>query len=329
MKRFFTSAIIAISLSAQFAVAQDAVTFSDAQTPATDAIPNFENSEDIGIGEDRNERMTVNVDISHNDHLVRNKGPFKFIIDTAAQRTVLSTELADNLELELEKQLNITTLSGTSLIRTVFVPQIILGKEQTNAIIAPTFRRSALGADGILGLDSLQGRRVLFDFKEERISLTAPEEAFSENRAREIIVRARRRDGQLIFTDAIISGVKVNVIIDTGSESSIGNLALQRRLRLRNNQLLDTQLIDVRGAVIPARYGVVEDLKIDRALFPSLPIAFADIATFKVLKLNKRPALFLGMDALRKFDRFAIDFSDRRIFFLLPKNTKATVDPNF
>lgn len=281
--------------------------------------PTFEGSEDIGIGEDRNERMTINVNIPHNDTQARNKGPFKFIIDTAAQRTVLSNELADDLELELEKKLNITTLSGTSLIRSVYVPQLILGNQETTAIIAPTFMRSALGADGILGLDSLQGRRVLFDFKTETISLTQPKEAFSQGGAREIVVRARRRNGQLIFTNATIGDIKVNVIIDTGSESSIGNLALQKRLNLRKNKLLPTTLIDVRGMEIPAQYTALSDLRIGRAIFSSLPIAFADIATFEVLQLTNRPAIFLGMDALRTLDRFAIDFEDRRIFFLLPE----------
>jgi hypothetical protein len=29
--------------------------------------------------------------------------------------------------------------------------------------------------------------------------------------------------------------------------------------------------------------------------------------------------LFLGMDALRKFDRVAIDFANRKIYFLIPE----------
>lgn len=322
MKRFFTFAMISI-ISITAAAAQNSAPASD-----DDIIPAFENSENIGIGEDRNERMTVNVDIPHNDSRIMGKGPFKFIIDTAAQRTVLSRELANDLQLELERELKVTTLSGTSLTRTVYVPQLLFGKVETTSIIAPTFGRSSLGADGILGLDSLQGRSILFDFEAEQISLTAKIDEFSDNKSREIIVRARRRNGQLIFTDAIIAGVKVNVIIDTGSESSIGNLALQRRLRLKNNQLIATSLIDVVGNNIPAQFGLAQDLRIGRALFPNLPIAFADIATFKVLKLNNRPALFLGMDALRKFDRFAIDFEGRRIYFLLPETAQSVIDPN-
>lgn len=290
---------------------------------ADEDIPDFSQSEQITIGEDRNDRMTVDVNIpSEIDLFTRDKGPYEFIIDTAAQRTILSTELAQSLELEIEKSLTITTLSGTSSIDTVYVPKLTFGERESLSIIAPTFRKNWLGADGILGLDSLQDQQVLFDFKAEEIFIRSDQKRLSRNNSREIIVRARRRDGQLIFTDATIGGIKVSVIIDTGSEVSIGNRTLQKRLRLKEGQLAKTELTDVKGEKIAATIGLIKDFRLARARFSTVPIAFADIATFKVLKLDKRPALFLGMDALRKFDRIAIDFADKRIYFLLPENTR-------
>ena len=130
---------------------------------------------------------------------------------------------------------------------------------------------------------------------------------------------ARRRSGQLIFTNATIAGVRTSVIIDTGGELSIGNKALQKRLRLKSSALQQTSLLDVTGRSVAADYGVAEELLIGRARFGVIPIAFADIAPFKALKLDKKPALFLGMDALRKFDRVAIDFANRKIYFLIPE----------
>ena len=40
---------------------------------------------------------------------------------------------------------------------------------------------------------------------------------------------------------------------------------------------------------------------------------------FEALGLNRKPALLLGMQDLRSFDRVAIDFSTRRILFDLPR----------
>ncbi len=311
--------------------ANDVSLSSDVKNPlevsSVRTIPNFDNSEQITIGEDRNDRMTINVAISHNDRAKdllndAHNSKYKFIIDTAAQRTVLSSELADKLALEIEEELRITTLSGPVDVRSVYVPQLTLGTQNKIGLIAPTFKKSGFGADGILGLDSLQGQRILFDFKNDQISVQDNDQKLVSRNKREIIVRAKRRDGQLIFTDATISGIKVNVIIDTGGELSVGNLALKRRLGLRDNKLIETNLIDVNGQTVPTEVGIVHNFKLDRAQFAAIPMAFADSATFEALKLTKRPAIFLGMDALRKFDKIAIDFEDRRIYFLLPEDVK-------
>lgn len=112
----------------------------------------------------------------------------------------------------------------------------------------------------------------------------------------------------------------MSVIIDTGGELSIGNKALQRRLRMKRSALQQINLVDVTGRFVAADYGVASELHIGRARFGVIPIAFADIAPFAALNLDKRPAMFLGMDALRKFDRMAIDFANRKIYFLLPKD---------
>ncbi len=269
-------------------------------------------AEQIAIEQDRLKRMTVSVRIDKG-------GPYAFIIDTASQRTILSTEIADALALDIEDEVTIVALAGSTVVQTVFVPSLTLGKRSYDGLVSPTFRSTNIGADGVLGLDSLQGQRILFDFLARNISVEDTSEPLKSRSRREIVVTARRRSGQLIFTNATIAGVKTSVIIDTGGELSIGNKALQRRLRLKSSAMVQTSLVDVTGRSVQADYGIAEELLIGRARFGIIPIAFADIAPFKALKLDKKPALFLGMDALRKFDRVAIDFANRKIYFLIPK----------
>ncbi|WP_422345235.1 aspartyl protease family protein [Parasphingorhabdus sp.] len=270
-------------------------------------------AEQIAIAKDRMARMTVPVSIE-------GSGPFKFIIDTAAQRTILSKEVAGSLTLELEDEVNIIALAGSTVVQTVYVPELTLGSRSYGGIVAPTFRSSNIGADGVLGLDSLQGQRILFDFITSAISVEDTAKKRKAQSRREIVVTARRRSGQLIFTNAEISGIKVSVIIDTGGELSIGNKALQRRLRMKRSALQQINLLDVTDRSVAADYGVASELHIGRARFGVIPIAFADIAPFAALDLEKKPAMFLGMDALRKFDRMAIDFANRKIYFLLPED---------
>ena len=46
----------------------------------------------------------------------------------------------------------------------------------------------------------------------------------------DIVVVAKRRRGQLILTQARANGHAVDAVIDTGSEITIGNLALRERI---------------------------------------------------------------------------------------------------
>ena len=45
-----------------------------------------------------------------------------------------------------------------------------------------------------------------------------------------IVIRAKRRNGRLIVTDAEAVGQHATMVLDTGAEISIGNQALHRRL---------------------------------------------------------------------------------------------------
>jgi hypothetical protein len=50
-----------------------------------------------------------------------------------------------------------------------------------------------------------------------------------------------------------------------------------------------------------------------------MPVAFADVTPFARFGLSHRPALLLGMDALRSFRRVDIDFPNRQVRFLMPR----------
>jgi hypothetical protein len=71
-----------------------------------------------------------------------------------------------------------------------------------------------------------------------------------------------------------------------------------------------------------ADYTTVPNIKVGDVLFGSMPVAFADVAPFERFGLTKRPALLLGMDALRSFRRVDIDFPNRQVRFLMPKGTE-------
>ncbi len=277
-----------------------------ADTPGIDA-------ETIAIDRDRASRMTVPVSID-------GRGPFSFMIDTGSERTVVSRDIASILALEFAQIARLVSIAGSKMVQTVYLPEVTLGRRNYGELVAPMLEPHHIGADGILGLDGLQDQRILFDFLENAITVEDVTE-----RARtsdfEIVVSARRRSGQLIFTDATLGGKRISVVIDTGAQSNIGNLALLKRLGTSNRASAEqASLTSVTGQTIMADAGLAQDFRIGRAQFDYVPIVFADAEAFRELGLDKTPALLLGMSTLRLFNRMMIDFKQRRVLFDMPSN---------
>lgn len=267
-------------------------------------------SETIATKMDAATRMTVPV-------TVRDSGPFHFLIDTGAQRTVLSDMVAAHLGVTGTQQAQVMGVAGARKVDVVDVEGLTMGRRRWAGKQLPILLARDVGADGIVGLDGLQGQRVLLDFRREEITLV---DAASKDIARqdfEIIVEAKRRHGELVMTNAEIDGVKVDVVIDTGSDISVGNRALQKALSHWTPQAR-TELQGVTGQVIAAEIFTAHKFSIDGFKVTGMPIAYADSPTFGLLGLARRPALLLGMPTLRLFDRVAIDFPGKRVMFDMP-----------
>ena len=136
-----------------------------------------------------------------------------------------------------------------------------------------------------------------------------------------IVVTAKRRAGRMILSDAEVGGVKVDIILDTGAQSTMGNSALRDRLRKRDLRFdyVSVQLRSVTGDYLTGAFTQVRDIAIGGVSISDLPVTFADNYAFTALKLDRKPAILLGMDALKLFDRVLVDFPNRRVGFDLPR----------
>lgn len=265
----------------------------------------------LATGRDAVDRLTVGVKVGEH-------GPFPFMIDTGAQNTVVSNTLVARLALIPKARAKLISVAGFSEADTVEIDEIVLGRRSFYGLIAPVLMRSDMTADGILGLDSLQDQRVLIDFRKGLMAV-GDAKTLGGDAGFEIVVTARRRSGQLIVTDATIDGVKVSVVIDTGSDTSLGNRALQAALGRKGRATTPTELKAVTGQSLPAEIGYASDLKLPGATITSVVVAYSDSPTFEYLGLDKKPALLLGMRELRVFPKVAIDFKARKILFQMPK----------
>lgn len=254
-------------------------------------------------------RMTV-------DTQVNGAGPFSFTVDTGADHSVVSDRLAARLALPSGRTVIVQGIAGPMRVSTVLLTSLRVGRRESKDIAAPVLSERYLGSAGFLGIDALRDQRVLLDFKRGRITIAGSAREAMQGEPDVIVVTGRSRFGQLILTDARIGSMKVHAVIDTGAESTVGNLPL-RKLMERRGRIngRPTTLIGVTGAELPAEAASIPRIRLGGLLLGNMPIAYADIRTFALFGLGDKPAILIGMDVLRGFERVAVDFKEREVRF--------------
>jgi predicted aspartyl protease len=265
----------------------------------------------VALERERYRRVTVQVSIE-------GQGPYRFLVDTGAEATVVSREIATELALAPAGSAIVVGMASEVEADLVDVANLSLADMDFCCLTSPVLSKDKIGADGILGLDSLQDSRVLLDFEEGTLTVHDARPGLSQ-RGYEIIIRAKERLGQLIIADARIDGIKTSIVIDTGSQISIGNSALKKRLRTRNRGM--TEWEDVHGNSQVGDVMVARTVRMTGFSIVNIPIAFADAPPFRHLGMTEKPALILGIEHLKMFRRVAIDFKSRKILFDLPSGT--------
>ena len=310
-------ALPALSLSLAPALTADSAAAvlvePDPKTTEQSIAPSLANpaTDILALEEERNKRLTIPV-------MIEGSGPYDFMIDTGSQATAVTHEINASLGLNSLGTATLVGMASTRNVDIVEVESLKVGRHEVFDLVAPVLSKSHVGADGIIGLDSLQDFRVLIDFREESIALEDVSEKRNLRRGFEIVVRAKQQSGQLLITDAVVEGVKATVIIDTGAQASLANNALKDRIRTRREQEVTTT--DVNGVSMIGELSYVRSLTIGGLSLHNVPLAFADAPAFEALGLKDKPVLSLGMQHLKMFDRVAIDFSNSRILFDVPRD---------
>ncbi len=277
-------------------------------------------TEDVKFRNDGYDRMTVAVHLS-------GTGPYRFLVDTGADRTAISRELAAKLKLASGEKASLHSIAGISTVSTATVPDLQVTRKNVQVVDAPVLESSNMGADGILGTDSLKSQRVLFDFEGQTLSVVPSKKFEAAYDPSTIVITAKNRNGRLIITEATANGRRLTVVLDTGAQVSIGNSALRKELLGRSSaggsQVV--QLQSVTGSMIAGDYTFARKLEMGGVTLNNLPIVFADAHTFKTLGLDKKPALLLGMNALRAFKKVSIDFANKTFRVVLPEHSENVV----
>lgn len=256
-------------------------------------------------------RMTIGVKVN-------GTGPYRFVVDSGADSSVIGTRIAQALRLPPGRPVTLNGMTGSSIVPRVLVDELGLGKESVTDLELPVLAEYDLGGDGMLGIDALSEERLMLDFEKRLITVEDASKP-PQRMDGEIVVTARRRRGQLILTEVRANGKKINAVIDTGSEITIGNSALREQIIRRGAKVEKVEMTGVTGVTTELDLVRVNEIRLGSVILRNVPIAFADVPPFTVFGLADQPAMLLGTDLMETFRRVSLDFRARKVRFQLRK----------
>src|SRR5580658_873105 len=248
---------------------------------------------------------------------INGQGPFRLVLDSGANHSGITGQVAEILGLASDptQQVMLRGVTGSAAVPTVRVDSFVVGDVAEGVERLPIVTDALGGAEGVLGTDGMQNRRIFIDFRHDLISITRSKGEHADTGFRVIPFETMR--GNLLVVEATVGGVRVKAIIDTGGQVTIGNLALRQALQSRRTQLLG-QLTHIEGVTTdiqdadeintpPLRMdGIDESGSVIEIRYRD--VSFGDMHIFEHWRLTDEPAMLVGMDALGLLDALVIDY---------------------
>jgi hypothetical protein len=270
---------------------------------------------------DQARRMTVPV-------YLNGKGPFGFVVDTGANRTVVATEVAAALDLPPAGQVDVHGIAGAEPAKLALARRLAVGAVISKDMLLPVLPRGRLGADGLLGVDILRGRVMSLDFNDNRFEISTSGQGVElgvgvnsriPRSDAPIKVAAAIREGQLVILDAQVGAVRVAAFIDSGAQVTVGNHALRDAVVHTHPEfgvrLAPVPLISATGQTAMGQFAPLPTLRLGGMQINEVMGIFAQLHIFDLWKLSDRPAILIGVDVLRHFRDVTLDFGRKVVVF--------------
>jgi predicted aspartyl protease len=287
-----------------------------AEAPASkppDAVDAAQVQDKVATGKDIAHHMTVDV-------MINDQGPFRFVVDTGADRTVLADDVAVTLGLVRGRNVLVQGILRSMMSQTVPIRSFAVGKLVREDLTTPVLPRALLLADGYLGLDVIDGTRVSFDFKNQDLEVLEPHSEMGSEMVRpyETLVPVSGRMGHLRSVDCAVQGVMATAFVDTGAEVSVANPNLYKQLIDSGEVSMIAGTIPitgVTGGVMQGDVAAVNKIRLKDLHFADCTLVIADLQIFDIWGLSDQPALLIGMNYLRQFSRVTIDYGLKELRF--------------
>ncbi|MFM7707882.1 MAG: retroviral-like aspartic protease family protein [Gammaproteobacteria bacterium] len=243
------------------------------------------------------------------------KGPLRLVLDTGASRSALTQAALDKLgiQADLDRTVLLRGTTGSARVPTVRIGQVEIGdmlaERQTMVVMEDAFG----GAEGVLATTALRDRRILADFRRDRIEIARSDG--SRAPAGFTTLQMKLLERHVPWVEATVGGVRVKAVIDTGSQQTMGNLALRDALLAKRREVdpRDEGVIGVTGDLQEGRSMAAPVIQLDSILVRRARINFVDLHIFHRWRLTEEPAMLLGMDVIGVLDTIILDYRRREL----------------
>jgi predicted aspartyl protease len=246
---------------------------------------------------------------------INGEGPFRLVLDTGASRSAVVERVASQLALPRaqDRPVILRGMTGSAEVPLVRAGQIeigdLLAEDQQLLVVEDAFG----GAEGVLATRSLQDRRILVEFRKDRIEISRSQGARAGPGFTVMPIRLIR--GHVPYIQVRVGSVKAKAIIDTGAQHTIANLALRQALQRRRNPLdeFEEGVIGVTGDVQEGVNVSAPPIELGDVSVRNARVTFVDLYIFDYWKLLDEPAIMIGMDVWGVLDTMILDYRRREL----------------
>lgn len=245
--------------------------------------------------------------------LINGEGPFRMVLDTGASGSAVIARVSEQLGIgALSSPVRLLGVTGPAVVPVIGVDRLEFGDLSVGPSRLPIVADVFGGAEGVLGNNGFGDMRISIGFADDSIYISRsrkqrPAKGFTR-------IPLELKNGLLPTFSTNVGDVRTRVIINTGAEQTVGNLALREALMRRSKSEEETvNIIGVTLEVAEGKSITAPPINFGGLRITGLNVTFSDLFIFDRWNLKTKPALLLGMDFLGSLDTLIIDYKMKEL----------------
>ena len=252
---------------------------------------------------------------------VNDRGPFDFILDTGAGTSLLSSELAKQLEVKIIGSKDGLSAGGKVSVSLAKVDSLTVGETKLGDVdvgivdLGPIGKTIGAKIDGDLGYNFLKHFRVTIDYRSFELRLEDPKriENFTRGAQTDIPIRLASPAKPLILVSVYVNGSgPFQFAIDTGTSTTAITPDLAKQLGLKTSPV---GAGTTGGPPVDFFAGSLQSFQLGGARIDNMPVVVADFFEMLSAAIGAKLDGIVGYNFLRNY-KVVIDYPGETLTLL-------------